>query len=88
MPKKKFQLALISIISFGFILILILNLGVVGNQCTNLTGLIEAHQAEERGGGAQSRDVRRQEQDGQRGSRVLRGPHRQQRHCQEVSGMS
>ena len=47
MPKKKFQLALISIISFGFILILILNLGVVGNQCTNLTGLIEAHQAEE-----------------------------------------
>ena len=46
MPKKKFQMALLSIISFGFILILILNLGVVGNQCTNLDRLIAQHEVD------------------------------------------
>jgi len=39
-------MALLSIISFGFVIILILNLGMVGNQCTNLDRLIAQHQVD------------------------------------------
>lgn len=40
-------MALLSIITFGFLIILILNLGVASNTCTNLDKLIAQHEEQE-----------------------------------------